>query len=64
MPDEVFMTVVEPRPLFVRATLEEKDFANVRGGLKGQGGADAVAGLEASRESGQDLCHPGGGWHL
>ena len=36
MPDEVFLTVVEPRPLFVRATIEEKDFSAVHAGLKGK----------------------------
>jgi multidrug efflux pump subunit AcrA (membrane-fusion protein) len=30
--DEVFMTVVQPRPLFVRATVEEKDVAAVTPG--------------------------------
>jgi multidrug efflux pump subunit AcrA (membrane-fusion protein) len=32
MPEEVFMTVVEPRPLFVRAAVEEKDWRDVKPG--------------------------------
>lgn len=32
MSDEVIMTIVEPRPLFVRATIEEKDLQHVRQG--------------------------------
>ena len=35
-PSEVFMTVVEPRPVFVRATVEEKDLHWLRPDLKGQ----------------------------
>jgi HlyD family secretion protein len=34
MPDEVFLTVVKPRPIFVRATVDDKDFSNVRAGLQ------------------------------
>lgn len=34
MPDEVFMTIVKPTPMFVRAVVEEKDLPNVRAGLK------------------------------
>jgi multidrug resistance efflux pump len=36
MPDEVFMTIVKPRPMFVRATIEEKDLHQIRPGLKGK----------------------------
>lgn len=32
MADEVIMTIVEPRPLFVRATIEEKDLQHIRQG--------------------------------
>ncbi len=34
MPDEVFITIVKPRPIFVRATVEEKDIEQVKAGLK------------------------------
>jgi multidrug efflux pump subunit AcrA (membrane-fusion protein) len=34
-PDEVFMTIVSPGPLFVRATVEEKDLHVLQPGLKG-----------------------------
>jgi multidrug resistance efflux pump len=34
--DEVIMTIVKPRPLFVRATVEEKDLALVHAGVKGK----------------------------
>jgi multidrug efflux pump subunit AcrA (membrane-fusion protein) len=36
MPDEVFMTVVLPRPDFVRAQVEEKDLHLIHPGLKGK----------------------------
>jgi hypothetical protein len=36
MPDEVILTIVQPRPLFVRATVDEKDFGAVHAGLKGK----------------------------
>ena len=35
-PSEVFMTVVEPRPVFVRAAVEEKDLHTLREDLKGK----------------------------
>jgi multidrug efflux pump subunit AcrA (membrane-fusion protein) len=35
MPVEVFMTVVQPRPMFVRATVEEKDLHELESGVKG-----------------------------
>jgi HlyD family secretion protein len=34
MPDEIIMTIVQPRPLFVRASVEEKDLNDIRDGLK------------------------------
>jgi RND family efflux transporter MFP subunit len=36
MPDEVFITIVQPRPMFVRATVEEKELQDVRVGLAGK----------------------------
>jgi RND family efflux transporter MFP subunit len=33
--NDVFMTIVKPRPMFVRATVPEKELHNVRAGLKG-----------------------------
>jgi multidrug efflux pump subunit AcrA (membrane-fusion protein) len=36
MPAEVFMTVVAAKPIFVRATVEEKDLHHVRQGLTGK----------------------------
>jgi multidrug resistance efflux pump len=36
MADEVFMTVVTPRPFFIRATVEEKDLHLLRPDLKGK----------------------------
>lgn len=34
-PNQVIMTVVSPRPMFVRATIDEKDLHDMRPGLKG-----------------------------
>jgi HlyD family secretion protein len=36
MPDEVILTIVQPRPLFVRASVDEKDFGSVRAGMQGK----------------------------
>jgi multidrug efflux pump subunit AcrA (membrane-fusion protein) len=36
MPDEVFITIVKPRPMFIRAIIEEKDLHLVRTGIKGK----------------------------
>jgi multidrug efflux pump subunit AcrA (membrane-fusion protein) len=36
MPDEVILTLVKPRPLFVRAVVEEKDLRYIRPGLQGK----------------------------
>src|SRR5262249_16575295 len=36
MPEEVLMTVVQPRPLFVRATVEEKELDDVKAGASGK----------------------------
>jgi multidrug efflux pump subunit AcrA (membrane-fusion protein) len=35
-PEEVLLTIVQPRPLFVRAEVEEKHFAQLRPGLAGK----------------------------
>jgi multidrug efflux pump subunit AcrA (membrane-fusion protein) len=35
-PEEVFMTVVNPRPMFVRATIEEKDLHSLKQDLAGK----------------------------
>jgi multidrug efflux pump subunit AcrA (membrane-fusion protein) len=35
MPNAVFMTVVQPRPMFVRTAVAEKELCNVRAGMKG-----------------------------
>jgi multidrug efflux pump subunit AcrA (membrane-fusion protein) len=35
-PEQVFMTIVQPRPMFVRATVEERDLRDVRTGLAGK----------------------------
>jgi HlyD family secretion protein len=34
MPDEVFITIVKARPMFLRATVEEKDIDVIKAGLK------------------------------
>ena len=36
MPDEIILTIVKPRPFFVRATVEEKEFGNISTGQKGR----------------------------
>ncbi len=36
MPDEVFITIVKPRPVFIRAAIEEKDLHLARAGMKGK----------------------------
>jgi multidrug resistance efflux pump len=41
MPNAVIMTVVQPRPIFVRTVVAEKDLCNVRPGLKGTAVAKA-----------------------
>jgi multidrug efflux pump subunit AcrA (membrane-fusion protein) len=35
-PDEVFLTIVKPRPLFMRAAIEEKDLMHVRPAAEGK----------------------------
>ncbi len=46
MPDEVFITVVKPRPMFVRAVVEEKDIEQVKAGLKAKVSATGYADLK------------------
>jgi multidrug efflux pump subunit AcrA (membrane-fusion protein) len=36
MPDEVLLTIVQPRPVFVRAAVEEKDLHHLHAGLQGK----------------------------
>jgi HlyD family secretion protein len=36
MADEVILTIVQPRPLFVRASVDEKDLGSVRAGMQGK----------------------------
>jgi HlyD family secretion protein len=36
LPDEVFLTIVKPRPFFVRATVEEKELQDLRVGRAGK----------------------------
>jgi len=36
MPDEVLLTIVKARPLFIRATVEEKDLQHIHAGAKGK----------------------------
>ncbi len=49
-PGEVLMTVVQPKPLFVRATVEEKDLYKLSTGLKGR---IAPAGYPSARLAGR-----------
>src|SRR5205807_209113 len=35
-PEEVFLTIVKPRPMFVRATVEEKELQDLRAGQAGK----------------------------
>jgi len=44
--DEVIITIVNPRPLFVRALIEEKDWHQVRPGIKGKAVATANSSLK------------------
>jgi multidrug resistance efflux pump len=46
MAEEVFMTIVKPRPIQVRAVIEEKDLEHVRAGLKGKAVAVALPDLK------------------
>lgn len=50
MPDEVFLTIVQPRPMFVRAAVEEKDFGSVHAGLKGKVVSTALPDMKLSGE--------------
>lgn len=34
-PKQVFMTIIKPRPMFIRTTVPEKELHNVRAGIKG-----------------------------
>jgi multidrug resistance efflux pump len=34
-PNDVFVTIVQPRPIFIRAVVPEKDLQNVKAGVKG-----------------------------
>jgi len=53
LPESVFMTVVEPRPIRIYALLDEKDLLHVKSGMKGYAAAkaDPENGLPATVES-------------
>jgi HlyD family secretion protein len=48
MPNEVFMTIVQPRPLFIRSTVPENQFQRVRPGLRAVVQPEGFAGSKVS----------------
>lgn len=46
MPDEVLLTIVKARPVFIRATVEEKDLQHVHAGAKGKAVAATLPDLK------------------